>query len=294
VSTKAMGSRRRSSARRGAPVLLFFLVLVLIAILTGYTLGKYVLTAWFGSRDEPASGQLGETEGLAGEDYSLGVGESIVQAEASPINLFRIQLGAFSTKERASRATEEATSKGVAAFVIESDQAPFRVVGGLYGSREAADKAATVLKGKGFEAYVTALQVSGVNLSLNGVPEDFAGAVEKTITGMSAYLADQAAFWDEVALGHDLADGRISNMEAISSELSATLGNVIAPSNWVSVYDRLKDMVDKAHESALALKNGTALSSAADRANAIVDFMALVQSYENCLSEAVAAAAALK
>lgn len=293
MSSRGFEPRRRSSARRGAPVVLFFLVLVLIAILTGYTLGKYVLTAWLGPRGEPATGRSGGAEATIGEEgLAPREAEAVAEAQASPISLFRVQLGAFSSKERAQRAAEEALGKGVAALALESDQAPFRVVGGLYASREAADKAAASLKAKGFDAYVTALQVPGVNLSLGGVPHDFANAVNKAVTNMSAFLADQAGFWDEVALGRQPAGGRITNMETLTSESSAALGEVVAPSEWVSAYDALKEAVDRAHENALALKDAVASGSPADRAEAMTDYMLLVQSYERCLAEAVAAATA--
>ncbi|HHY38983.1 MAG TPA: SPOR domain-containing protein [Clostridia bacterium] len=292
MSSRGFEPRRRSSARRGAPVVLFFLVLVLIAILTGYTLGKYVLTAWLGPRGEPASGLSDKTEATTGEE-GLASGEAeMVAAQASPINLFRLQLGAFSSRERAQRAAEEAMSKGVAALALESDKAPFRVVGGLYASREAADKAAASLKAKGFDAYVTALQVPGVNVSLDGVPQDFASAVTKSVANISAFLADQAALWDEVTLGGQPAEGRISNMENLVSESSAALGGVVAPNEWVSVYDALKGVVDRARENANALKDVVTGGSPAERAETMVDYMLLVQLYEKCLSEAVTAASA--
>ena len=88
--------------------LVTFLILAIVFVGSGYLIGKYLLASLLNRPPEgqPVSGDQPKQPTGGGETAT-------VQISTTPLTLYRVQIGAFSTRERAENTAQMAIDKGV-------------------------------------------------------------------------------------------------------------------------------------------------------------------------------------
>lgn len=128
--------RTRMARNRTLSGLVTFLILAVVFVGSGYLIGKYLLASLL---QRPPEGQP-----VSGDEPSFPTGDgstTTVQISTKPLTLYRVQIGAFSTKERAENTAQMAIDKGVPAGVMSPDPL-HKVYCGVTSSKEAAQKLA--------------------------------------------------------------------------------------------------------------------------------------------------------
>lgn len=227
-------SRPRGISSRLSALLVFVLVAVAL-VGAGYLLGRFVLSSILSrSPGVPASGLPGEDKG--------GSGSETVTATISldAFTVYRIQVGAFSSKDNATKLAQACLARGVPAYVMAPDPL-HKVYCGVLASRQAADKMAeevtakisgTVIPAED-KLYIGALEVPAIHVPVAGDKKYVSaldGAVKKAGPALQALLG----FWDSYYLKTAPVDVR-SPARDVASALEA-LKAVQPPENLKSTH----------------------------------------------------------
>lgn len=283
--------RRRSLGIKRVPVAAFFLAVGVLAVFAGYLLGKYVVNALVGSTKlatdlkqgaatAPGAAKKAGDAPTAGEQTPAATRLSL-----PPTTLYRVQLGAFSSKQNAEQLAQKVKAAGFPAHVL--GYSPYRVLAGIFGTREAAAKVAQRLQSSGYEVYVSGIQVGGVTLPLDNAPQAYAVMVEKALGKVLEAIRLGASAWDEY-----VARGQVSNAKSIDevakalAQISKDMAGAEVPAAWKDAHEQLKGVVALAGASASALLDLGNRPSAAGYVDAGSGYMKLVEGYQDCLSVA--------
>lgn len=281
-----MLSRRRSLGMRKVPVTAFFLVLGFVAIFAGYLLGKYVVGTLIGSTKIAVGSKEGASQAEGQDVLPSGARE----ISLSPITLYRVQLGAFSSRQNAEDLAAKVLLKGYPAHVL--GYSPYRVLGGVFGTREAAARAADRLKAAGFEVYVSGMQVGGLAVPLTNAPEDYSLAVEKSLGKIMEAVRLGASAWDEYAVRGQVANAEAARQLAADlKEASAALSAGDAPAAWRDTGAQIQEIISLAASCAEGLVSMADAPSSSGYATVATGYMKLVEGYQDCLSVAASTAA---
>lgn len=237
--------RTRLGGSRVLTQRLIFVVIALAFVGSGYLIGRYFLASLL---QRPSGG-----EPVTGPPAQGGV--ATVQVQTKPVSLYRVQVGAFSTKENADRVAAAVHTKGVGAAVATPDPL-YKVYCGAAASKEAGDKLAQSAKtklagsviGANESLYVASATIASRSFTLSGdktVTEKLQGAFAKADNAVQSLLA----FWDAQYLGKqntvDLA-AMETDINALRDDLSK-----ITP----------KDTLAAAHAGALKIVSDLAVAA---------------------------------
>ena len=179
---------------------LIFVVIALAFVGSGYLIGRYFLASLL---QKPAGG-----EPVSGAKTPPAQGTpATVQVQTKPVTFYRVQVGAFSSKENADKAVEAAAQKGVGASVMAPDPL-YKVFCGMTGSREAADKlsqnalpklAGSVVAKDG-SLYVASVTLASRSFSVTG-DKTLVQKLQDTFAKCDNAIQSLLAFWDSQYLG---------------------------------------------------------------------------------------------
>lgn len=240
--------RTRMSKSRTLSGLVTFLILAIVFVGSGYLIGKYLLASLLNRPPEgqPVSGDQPKQPTGGGETAT-------VQISTTPLTLYRVQIGAFSTRERAENTAQMAIDKGVPAGVMSPDPL-HKVYCGVTSSKEAAQKLAeealpklSGIVAEGDNLYVATMDINACDFSLTG-DKTVVEQIEKAFSTIDNAVASLIGFWDQYYLKQQIS----VDLSSMKSDISAAKSSLeqISPASGIQA----------AHEVALAL--ATELESA--------------------------------
>ena len=209
--------RTRMSKNRTLSGLVTFLILAIVFVGSGYLIGKYLLASLLQRPPEgqPVSGDQPKQPTGGGETTT-------VHISTKPLTLYRVQIGAFSARERAENTAQMAIDKGVPAGVMSPDPL-HKVYCGVTSSKEAAQKLAedalprlSGIVGEDDNLYVATMEVDACNFSLTG-NEGVVGEIERAFSTIDNAIASLIGFWDEYYLKQQIS----VNLASMKSDIAA-------------------------------------------------------------------------
>lgn len=244
--------RTRMARNRTLSGLVTFLILAVVFVGSGYLIGKYLLASLL---QRPPEGQP-----VSGDEPKLPTGDgstTTVQISTKPLTLYRVQIGAFSTKERAENTAQMAIDKGVPAGVMSPDPL-HKVYCGVTSSKEAAQKLAqdalpklSGIVGEDDNLYVATMEIDSCTFSLTG-SENVVTEIQKAFSTIDNAIASLIGFWDQYYLEQQIT----VNLSSMKSDIAAVRASLagISPDSGTQT----------AHGLALALATEleTAISAA--------------------------------
>jgi len=204
---------------------LVFVAIALAFVGSGYLIGRYFLASLL---QKPSGGQ-------PVTNPSTNKGTTITaQIQTKPVTFYRVQVGAFSTKENADRVVQAIADKGLGAATMTPDPL-YKVFCGVTGTKEAADKlsqsaqaklAGTVI-GKDDKLYVATTALPAKSFSVTGdktVVEQLQTAFAKSDNVIASLLS----FYDSLYLGTQ----NPVNLSTMASDIAAvrnSLSGLVPP-----------------------------------------------------------------
>ena len=178
---------------------LIFVVIAVAFVGSGYLIGRYFLASLLQRPNggEPVSGPKPPVQGTP----------ATVQIATNPVSLYRVQVGAFSTKENADKVADAVKGKGVGAAVATPDPL-YKVYCGAAATKEAGENLAQSAKtklagsviGKNDVLYVASATIASRSFTVTGdeaVTLKLQSAFAKTDNALQSLLS----FWDALYLG---------------------------------------------------------------------------------------------
>ena len=255
--------RTRMSRPRGISsrlsALFVFVLIALVLMGAGYLVGRFVLSSILSrSSGAPVSGLPGENKGGSSE---------IVTATVSlnAFTVYRIQVGAFSSKDNAEKLAQAFLSQGVPACVMAPDPL-YKVYCGVLMSRQAADKmvesvmskvSGTVIPAED-KPYVGTLEIPAVRFEVQG-DKKYVSALDAAVKKAGPALQTLLGFWDSYYLKNAPVDVRPAATD-VASALDA-LKSVQPPENFKDTHSACVaalESLSKALSSAAAVYGGDA------------------------------------
>ncbi len=227
--------RRTRMKNRTMSGLVTFLILAIVFVGSGYLIGKFLLASLLQRtpKGQPVTGD--QTQQPAGTTSIT------VQISTKPLTLYRVQLGAFSTRERAENTAQLAIEQGVAAGVMSPDPL-HKVYCGVTSSKEAAKKLAETalpklggIVAEGDNLYVATMEVDACNLSLTG-SETTVQQLEKAFSTLDNAITSLIGFWDQYYLGQQISID-LASMETDITAVKTGLAQVSPDSGTQTAHE---------------------------------------------------------
>jgi len=260
--------RTRLGGSRVITQRIIFVVIALAFVGSGYLIGRYFLASLLQ--------RTNDGEPVTGDPTTPGT-TATLQVQTKPVSLYRVQVGAFSTKENADKVAAAVQGKGVGAAVAIPDPL-YKVYCGAAASKEAGEKLAAAAKsklagsviGKNESLYVASATIASRSFTLSGdkaLAEKLQSAFSKADNAVQSLLS----FWDALYLGkQNTVD--LSTMETDLAAAKDDLSKITpsgsltaAHSSAVEIMSDLTLAVQKAKAAA-----GGDTSEAAEGASAFV------------------------
>ncbi len=244
--------RRTRLKRRTLPAFVGLVLLAVAVAGSGYLIGKFVLASLFqrAPSGQPVTSDLNPN--------IADTGSYTVHITTQPLTLYRVQLGAFSTRERAEETAQAAINQGVAAAVMSPDPL-HKVYCGITSSKNAAKKLAEKMLPKlsGIVAeddmlYVATMAVDECNFSLDG-NEANVKALENAFSVIHKSITSLIRFWDEYYLEQQVSVD-LTSMETDVAAVKTSIEQ-ISPDSSIQI----------PHEAALELTDNLAKAIGAAR-----------------------------
>ncbi len=224
---------------------LIFVVIALAFVGSGYLVGRYFLASLL---QRPGGG-----EPVTGSKTTQG-SPATVQVQTKPLSLYRVQVGAFSTKENADKVVESILQKGVGAAIGTPDPL-YKVYCGATASKEAGEKLAQTAQaklagsviGQNDALYVASTTLAARSFTLSGdkaVTDKLQSAFSKADNALQSLLS----FWDALYLGKQNTVN-LATMETDINAVRDDLSKTTPP-----------DTLKAAHASALKIVSDLAVA----------------------------------
>jgi len=192
--------RTRLGKARAISSKLVFVLIALAFVGSGYLIGRYFLSALF--QDKPGNGEPVWGQPQGGEQTT-----ATVQIATDARTLYRVQIGAFSSRENADKAVETAGQKGVGAAVMSPDPL-YKVYCGIAGSKTVAETIASNVQpklagsviGKDDKPYVGTLDVPSISFSITGTKAQVE-AIKAAFDRANDAVDSLVQFWDAQSSG---------------------------------------------------------------------------------------------
>jgi hypothetical protein len=214
---------------------LVFIVIALAFVGSGYLIGRYFLASLLQKSpiEQPVAGsQTGQNE----------TETATVQVTTPSLTLYRVQIGAFSSKESADRLVSGALKQGVPAHTMTPDPL-FKVYCGVSGSKNAAEKlaseaaprlAGTVI-GKTEKPYVASLNVPSYTFTLTGAKSQV-NVIEEAYSTAGNAVSTLLAFWDGLYTNEATSVDLVA-METDLTEIKQSLSQITPETSLKPAYD---------------------------------------------------------
>ncbi len=271
--------RTRLGQARALSGKLVFVLIALAVVGSGYLVGKYFLGSLLQrtpGTGEPVTKLPGNSIGATPDD----TGTATASIQLSPLTIYKVQIGAYSTKENADRIADTAMQKGVGAAVMSPDPL-YKVYCGMTGSKDAAAKLSADAEpklrqsvlGKDDTLYVGALTIEAQSFSVTG-PKTQVEALEDSYSKSDRAIQSLLTFWDSKAMGES-AQITLSTMASDLAEVKACLGGFTPDVSLKEAYDGAMAIVS-ATEAAVKEANESAGGDGGKAASAMKSFIEAV------------------
>ncbi len=187
--------RTRLGNARALSSKLVFVLIALAFVGSGYLIGKYFLASLF--QKIPGTGEPVSGEPTGGDQTT-----ATVEIATDALTLYRVQIGAFSSRENADKAVLAAEQKGVGASVMSPDPL-HKVYCGIAKDKATAEKIATAVQpklagsviGKDDNLYISTLEVPATRFSITG-PKTQVEAIQVAYNRAVGAVKDLVDFWE--------------------------------------------------------------------------------------------------
>lgn len=270
--------RTRLGGSRVLTQRIIFVVIALAFVGSGYLIGRYFLASLLQKPNggEPVSGTPAKSPGST----------ATLQVQTKPVSLYRVQVGAFSTRESADSVAAAVLAKGVGAAVATPDPL-YKVYCGATASKDAGDKLAAAAKaklagsviGKNESLYVSGATLASRSFTLSG-DKALAEELQKAFAKADNAVQSLLSFWDALYLGKP----NTVDLSAMETDLTAIKDNLakVTP----------KDGLSAAHASAVAIVSdltaavkGAKAAAGGDASKAAEGASALVEALDTYVQE---------
>ncbi len=218
-----MRRTRLGSSARALSSKLVFVLIALAFVGSGYFIGRYFLSSLF--QDKPGTG-----EPVSGDPQGGDQTMATVEIATDPLTLYRVQIGAFSSRENADRVVETAVQKGVGAAVMSPDPL-YKVYCGIAGSKATAEKMASTAQpklagnvlGKDDKPYVSALGIPATQFSITG-PKTQVETIKAAYDHAGKAVGTLVDFWEAQSSGQASSVSLATMKADIAAAKSALAG----------------------------------------------------------------------
>lgn len=286
----------------GFTVFIVFLLLAALCIGAGFTIGRYILAALqnnvadsggqAGPGGQPGGGGTsggtggGQAGGSgAGGAVPAGGGPGSVNAQVSPLSVYGIQVGAFSTRANADKVVQALAGKGYPGYVLEPSggSSLYRVRTVTLTDREVASAALARVKTQGYsDAFVAAETIDATPLTLTGSSLDYLRKAAAGIEALASCLRIEGDLWDHYHSGTLNRTEAAKNTDALVTtirEAKDGLAGLQAPSDLSALGDAVQAQLIAATTNLSALKSYLSGQADADRLAAESSYIGLVDGY---------------
>jgi len=181
-------------------LIISLLVLSLLAIVTGYVFGKFVLGTLLANETlSPPSLSNGAPENEQDNLEEPAAPNARLTFELPQLTIYRLQVGSFQNRENALALVAELDRAGFPAYVTEL--APYQVGAGVYGMELAAKARAGQLQALGYDVFVKDLAIGGTGVTLSGATEQQLTTVKNALQQLATVIAEQGDLWAQVEDG---------------------------------------------------------------------------------------------
>ncbi len=264
--------RTRLGQARALSSRLMFVLIALAFVGSGYLIGRYFLASLLQRTPKDGEPVITPPTGGPGNGTNAPITASI---QLSPLTLYKVQIGAYSSRENADRIANAALQKGVGAAVMSPDPL-YKVYCGMAGSKDAATRMSTSAEpklkgsvvGKDDKLYVGSLSVDARSFSITG-PKAQVEAIQNAYGTSDRALQSLLSFWDSKAMG-ETSQVTLSTMATDLATVKTNLGTLTPDTALKKSYDSavaivtaLEDAVKAANESVGGdgVKTATAMAS---------------------------------
>ncbi len=249
--------RTRMSQARALSSRLVFVLVALAVVGSGYLIGKYFLASLL--QKTPGIGEPVTTPPIGQAQTGTPVTASV---QLSPLTLYKVQIGAYSTKENADKIADLALQKGVGAATMSPDPL-YKVYCGMSGSKEIATTLSSAAQprlegsvlGRDDKLYVSALNVDARSFTITG-EKTHVEAIQDAYQKSDRAIQSLLTFWDSAATGetgHITLSTMASDLEAVKTGLGTFTPDAALKNCYDSaiiMVSALEDAVEAANESA--------------------------------------------
>ncbi|MGI6628637.1 MAG: SPOR domain-containing protein [Bacillota bacterium] len=228
--------RTRISRNKAMSGIVTFLILAIVFVGSGYLIGKFLLSSLLQRQPagEPVSGDKTQPPPSGASTVS-------VQISTKPLTLYRVQLGAFSSRENADKTAALAIQQGVPAGVMSPDPL-HKVYCGVTGSKEAAMKLSesalpklSGIVGKDDNLYVATMDVTAYDFSITGAKE-MVEELQGAFATLDNAMASLIGFWDAYYLGQAI-QVNLASMEQDITAVKDDLAKLTADSGAKTAHE---------------------------------------------------------
>jgi len=265
--------RRKGSGSLSSyvPFLLFVVCLGGLAILSGYYLGKYIVSSLStlrvpSAKDKPAVQEASRPA-------------PVVTLGAKGMALHRVQAGLFNVKSNAESMVAQLRNAGIPALM--TGEAPHRVIVAVLPSAEAAKKVAQSVKTKGFEAIVGKYEFQGRSFKAQG-EAGYTDAVKSAVDASWDALDRSLKAADAFIMGGQPDSKGIVEATGRVNDAKQKLASSKAPSGGEAVHDGAEKLLSSASGALQSLT--VAASSGQPSLSVLGDIAEAVLAYEKAVS----------
>ncbi len=247
--------RTRMPKNRTIPAFVTFLILAIVFVGSGYLIGRFLLASLL-QRTPEGQPVTGDPTPQPPADTTT----VTAQISTKPLTLYRVQLGAFSSRERAESTAELAIEQGVAAGVMSPDPL-HKVYCGVTSSKEAANKLAesalpklSGIVAEGDNLYVATMEIDGLSFALTG-GKSVVEELENAFSTIDNAIASLVGFWDEYYLGQPISvnlpsmEADIATVKDGLAKLSPDAGTKTAHEIALKLATEMETAISTAHQA---------------------------------------------
>lgn len=268
--------RSRIGGNRYLMQRIYFVVIALAFVGSGYLIGRYFLASLL---QKAPTGQPVITPDQGGHDPS-----DIVTAQLNTpsLTVYRVQIGAFSNKETADKLAVATVSQGVAAYSMAPDPL-FKVFCGVCGKKEIAEKiaeditpklAGTVI-GREEKPYVGTMDIPSYTFTVQG-PKSQVDVMESSLSKYSNALFSLIEFWDGL-LAKEPSSVDLSSMEQDLGDMKNALSGFTPTMELSATHEEMLTLINQLNGAVSAAKDASGGNGRI--AQGMVSFMEVLDSF---------------
>jgi hypothetical protein len=311
ISRKRMPTREATVSRgpSGTTVFIVFLLLAVLCIGAGFTIGRYILgtigdklgvggdhpSAGDGTGSAPGGGTPGGgTPGggtpdgggsSGGGAVPAGGGQGSVICGATPLTIYFVQIGAYGARVNADKAVADLSRKGYPGYVIAPTAGVnlYKVRAVTLTAKAAAEATQGRLKAQGYPDCFSGNEVlDAAPVTISGSSLDYLKKIKAGIDAVAGCLRVEGGVWDKYhsgVLNRAEAAKSVDTLLAGVDAAKAGLASLIAPQDLKVLGQAVDGQLAAARANLATLKSYLSTQADADRLSAETSYAGLVDAY---------------